>query len=58
MATDMRVIESLGDLLNGNNVKVVVGDNGYAIILTVTNAVAAWASLRYGGDPNQAIWRN
>ena len=31
MATTCEPIESLGDLLNGNNVKVVIGDAGYAI---------------------------
>lgn len=56
MATTCEPIESLWDLLNGNNVKVVVGDEGYA--LHFSRSPMPWpreASLRYGGDPNQAI---
>lgn len=56
IATTCGPIESLWDLLNGNNVKVVVGDNGYALYFS--RSPMPWpreASLRYGGDPNQAI---
>ncbi len=56
IATTCEPIGSLGDLLNGNNVKVVIGDGGYAIYFS--RSPMPWpreASLRYGGDPNQAI---
>jgi len=56
MSTTCEPITSLWDLLNGNNVKVVVGDRGYA--LHFSRSPMPWpreASLRYGGDPNQAI---
>jgi len=56
IATTCGPIESLWALLNGNNVKVVVGDQGYA--LHFSRSPMPWpreASLRYGGDPNQAI---
>lgn len=56
MATTCEPIHSLGELLNGNNVKVVVGDNGHALYFS--RSPVPWpreASLRYGGDPNQAI---
>jgi len=56
MSTSFEPIESLGELLNGNNVKVVVGGQGYA--LHFSRSPMPWpreASLRYGGDPNQAI---
>ncbi len=56
IATTCEPVTSLGELLNGNNVKVVVGDAGYA--LHFSRSPMPWpreASLRYGGDPNQAI---
>ncbi len=56
IATTCEPVESLGELLNGNNVKVVVGGAGYA--LHFSRSPMPWprdASLRYGGDPNQAI---
>lgn len=56
MSTTWEPIESLWDLLNGNNVKVVVGDDGCALYFS--RSPFPWprdASLRYGGDPNQAI---
>jgi 3-deoxy-manno-octulosonate cytidylyltransferase (CMP-KDO synthetase) len=56
IATTCEPIMSLWELLNGNNVKVVVGDKGYAIYFS--RSPMPWpreASLRYGGDPNQAI---
>ena len=56
MATTCEPIESLLELLNGNNVKVVIGDNGYAVYFS--RSPMPWprdASLRHGGDPNRAI---
>jgi 3-deoxy-manno-octulosonate cytidylyltransferase (CMP-KDO synthetase) len=56
MSTTWEPIESLWDLLNGNNVKVSVGDNGYALYFS--RSPFPWpreASLRHGGDPNVAI---
>ena len=56
MSTTWEPIESLWDLLNGNNVKVAVGDSGYALYFS--RSPFPWprdASLRYNGDPNQAI---
>lgn len=56
IATTCEPIASLSELLNGNNVKVVVGDAGYAIHFS--RSPMPWpreASLRYGGDPNLAI---
>jgi 3-deoxy-manno-octulosonate cytidylyltransferase (CMP-KDO synthetase) len=56
IATTCEPITGLWELLNGNNVKVVVGDAGYA--LHFSRSPMPWpreASLRYGGDPNQAI---
>lgn len=56
MATTCEPIDSLGELLNGNNVKVVVGDNGYA--LHFSRSPMPWpreAAQRYRGDPNRAI---
>lgn len=56
MATTCEPITSRLELLNGNAVKVVVGDKGYA--LHFSRSPMPWpreASLRYGGDPNQAI---
>jgi 3-deoxy-manno-octulosonate cytidylyltransferase (CMP-KDO synthetase) len=56
ISTTCEPIESLWDLLNGNNVKVVVGDKGYAIYFS--RSPMPWpreASLRHNGDPNKAI---
>lgn len=56
MSTTCEPITSLPELLNGNNVKVVVGDNGYALYFS--RSPIPWpreAALRYGGDPNKAI---
>jgi 3-deoxy-manno-octulosonate cytidylyltransferase (CMP-KDO synthetase) len=56
MSTTWEPISSLSELLNGNNVKVVVGDNGYALYFS--RSPFPWpreASLRYDGDPNRAI---
>jgi 3-deoxy-manno-octulosonate cytidylyltransferase (CMP-KDO synthetase) len=56
IATTCEPIESLWELLNGNNVKVVVGDRGYA--LHFSRSPMPWpreAALRHGGDPNKAI---
>ena len=56
MSTTWEPIESLWDLLNGNNVKVAVGDNGYALYFS--RSPMPWpreAALRHEGDPNVAI---
>lgn len=56
MSTTWEPIETLWELLDGNNVKVAVGDKGYALYFS--RSPFPWpreASLRYGGDPNQAI---
>lgn len=56
IATTCEPIIGLSELINGNNVKVVVGDKGYAVYFS--RSPMPWpraASLRYGGDPNQAI---
>lgn len=57
MATTCEPITDLwSELLNGNVVKVVVGDKGYALYFS--RSPMPWpreASLRYGGDPNKAI---
>lgn len=45
-----------GELLNSNVVKVVVGDNGYALYFS--RSPMPWprvAAMRYGNDPNKAI---
>ncbi|HKP68114.1 MAG TPA: 3-deoxy-manno-octulosonate cytidylyltransferase [Pyrinomonadaceae bacterium] len=56
MSTTFEPIESLGQLLNFNAVKVVVGDNGYAIHFSRSPMpFPREASLRHGGDPNVAI---
>lgn len=50
------ITELYGELLNGNVVKVVVGDNGYALYFS--RSPMPWpreAALRHGGDPNSAI---
>ncbi len=56
MATTCEPIHSLGELFNGNNVKVVVGDNGHALYFS--RSPVPWpreAALRHGGNPNRAI---
>lgn len=57
MATTAQPITDLrGELLNGNVVKVVVGEAGYALYFS--RSPVPWpheTSLRYGGDPNRAI---
>lgn len=57
IATTCEPITSLYDeLLNGNVVKVVVGEKGYALYFS--RSPMPWpreASLRYSGDPNKAI---
>ena len=56
MATTCEPVESLADLLNGNNVKVVISDAGYALYFS--RSPMPWpreASMRYGGNPNLAI---
>ena len=56
IATTCEPLDNLADLLNGNNVKVVIGDAGYALYFS--RSPMPWpreASLRYGGNPNRAI---
>jgi 3-deoxy-manno-octulosonate cytidylyltransferase (CMP-KDO synthetase) len=57
MSTTFERIKQLWpELLNGNVVKVVVGDEGYALYFSRSSM--PWpreATLRYGGDPNHAI---
>lgn len=56
IATTSEAIEDVGELLNGNVVKVVVGDAGYAIYFSRTPIpFPRDASLRHGGDPKLAI---
>ena len=57
MATTFEPIDSLAQLLNFNAVKVVVGDNGYAIHFSRSPMpFPREASLRHEGDPNRAIY--
>ena len=56
LSTTWEPIESLGDLLNGNNVKLTVDNDGNAMYFS--RSPFPWprdASLKYGGDPNRAI---
>jgi 3-deoxy-manno-octulosonate cytidylyltransferase (CMP-KDO synthetase) len=56
IATTCEPIDDLGDLLNGNVVKVVASDLGYALYFSRSPMpFPREASLRYDGDPNQAI---
>lgn len=56
MSTTYEPIESLGQLLNFNAVKVVVGESGYAIYFSRSPMpFPREASLRHEGDPNRAI---
>ena len=55
IVTTWEPIESLGDLLNFDNVKVAVGDNGYALYFSRSPMpFPRDAFLRYG-DPNEAL---
>ena len=56
MATTFEPITSIADLLNGNVVKVVVGDTGYAVHFSRSPMpFPRDAALRYDGDPNSAL---
>lgn len=56
MATTSEPIDRLADLLNGNVVKVVTGDKGYAIHFSRSPMpFPRDAALRYNGDPNRAL---
>lgn len=56
MATTSEPIEDLSGLLNFNNVKVVVGEAGYAMHFSRSPMpFPRDASLRYDGDPNRAL---
>jgi 3-deoxy-manno-octulosonate cytidylyltransferase (CMP-KDO synthetase) len=56
MATTSEPIGDLEELLNGNVVKVVVGDAGYAVNFSrFPMPYPRDAALRHDGDPNRAI---
>lgn len=56
MSTTSEPIDDLSELLNGNVVKVVVGDAGYAIHFSRSPMpFPRDASMRHGGDPNRAL---
>ena len=56
MATTSEPIARLAELLNGNVVKVVVGDSGYAVHFSRSPMpFPRDAALRYDGDPNRAL---
>ena len=56
ISTTSEPIADLAELLNGNVVKVVVGDNGHAIHFSRSPMpYPRDAALRHGGDPNRAI---
>jgi 3-deoxy-manno-octulosonate cytidylyltransferase (CMP-KDO synthetase) len=56
MATTFEPIESLGQLLNGNVVKLVVSDAGYVMHFSRSPMpFPRDAALRYDGDPGRAI---
>jgi len=56
MTTTSEAIESIEDLLNGNIVKVVTGDAGYALYFSRSPMpFPRDAALKYDGDPNRAI---
>ena len=56
IATTSEPISGLGELLNFNVVKVVVGDSGYALYFSRSPMpFPREAALRHDGDPNRAI---
>ncbi len=56
MSTTCEAIENIDELLNGNVVKVVVGDNGHAIYFSRSPIpFPRDAAQRHGGDPKMAI---
>jgi 3-deoxy-manno-octulosonate cytidylyltransferase (CMP-KDO synthetase) len=56
MSTACEPIQSKGELLNANNVKVVVSDSGHAIYFSRSPMpFPREASLRYDGDPGRAL---
>lgn len=56
MSTTAEPIKDIAELLNGNVVKVVVGQSGHAIYFSRSPMpFPRDASLRHGGDPNRAI---
>lgn len=56
IATTSEPIDDTGELWNGNVVKVVTGDTGYAIYFSRSPMpFPRDASLRHGGDPNRAL---
>lgn len=56
MSTTAEPIKDIAELLNGNVVKVVVGERGHAIYFSRSPMpFPRDASVRHGGDPNRAI---
>jgi 3-deoxy-manno-octulosonate cytidylyltransferase (CMP-KDO synthetase) len=56
IVTTCEAITEFGDLMNGNVVKVVYGDSGYALYFSRSPMpFPRDASLRYDGNPNKAI---
>lgn len=64
IVTTWEPIESLGELLNFDNVKVVIGDNGYALYFSRSPMPFPREAYLRHGDPNDAlnnepgIWSN
>jgi 3-deoxy-manno-octulosonate cytidylyltransferase (CMP-KDO synthetase) len=55
IVTTWEPIESLGELLNFDNVKVVVGDNGYALYFSRSPMPFPRDAYLRHGDPNEAL---
>lgn len=56
MSTTSEAIDSLQELLNGNVVKVVTGESGYALYFSRSPMpFPRDAALRHDGDPNRAV---
>jgi 3-deoxy-manno-octulosonate cytidylyltransferase (CMP-KDO synthetase) len=55
IVTTWEPIESLGELLNFDNVKVVVGDNGYALYFSRSPVPFPRDAFLRHGDPNEAL---
>ena len=56
ISTTCEAIDDISDLLNGNVVKVVIAESGYALYFSRSPMpFPREAALRYEGDPNRAI---
>jgi 3-deoxy-manno-octulosonate cytidylyltransferase (CMP-KDO synthetase) len=55
IVTTWEPIESIGELLNFDNVKVVVGDNGYALYFSRSPMPFPRDAFLRHGDPNEAL---